>query len=110
MRDIAHIGAWAEALRKVEAQQKEERKPAVYLHKSGLLTPDEYDTMLAAQGGLCAICERPLKLFVDHNHQTSVVRALLCNGCNSGIGMLGDDASRCYRAAQYLDSYLDRIT
>lgn len=40
------------------------------------------------QKGVCAICGRPpkkLKLAVDHNHQTTLVRGLLCMICNRKI-------------------------
>lgn len=42
--------------------------------------------MLETQGGGCAICKRPpkkLRLSVDHDHKTGLVRGLLCFGCNS---------------------------
>lgn len=45
----------------------------------------QYDKMLAAQGGKCAICKRPPKsrrLAVDHDHKTGKVRGLLCFRCN----------------------------
>jgi hypothetical protein len=53
------------------------------------LTPEEYEIMLAAQGGVCAICTRPPKtkrLAVDHNHKTGEVRGLLCARCNQILG------------------------
>jgi Recombination endonuclease VII len=56
----------------------------------------DYDQMLAAQGGGCAICAgtngdgRPLA--VDHNHLTGQVRGLLCHNCNHAIGKLKADA------------------
>jgi len=58
------------------------------------ITPAEYDRMLAAQRGLCAICGGPPngrwpRLAVDHDHATDRVRELLCNHCNTGIGLLG---------------------
>ena len=57
------------------------------------LSLDDYDTMLLAQSGLCAICKRPeiiphSSLSVDHNHMTKTNRELLCRGCNSVMGYL----------------------
>lgn len=51
----------------------------------------EYDGMLAAQDGVCAICKTPQAtkpLFVDHSHTTGRVRALLCNRCNLFVGYM----------------------
>lgn len=60
------------------------------------ITHREYDFLLAAQGGVCAICKRPetvvhksgrLKsLAVDHDHETGKVRGLLCYACNIRVG------------------------
>jgi hypothetical protein len=50
------------------------------------LTPEQYETMLARQGGVCAICGHPPKtrrLAVDHDHgESKRVRGLLCFRCN----------------------------
>lgn len=49
---------------------------------------EEYDRMLAAQGGGCAICHNPPKnrrLHVDHDHKTGKVRGLLCFRCNRAL-------------------------
>jgi hypothetical protein len=53
---------------------------------------------------VCAACGRPetalgvggvvKALAVDHDHATGAVRALLCQGCNTGLGVLGDDPER----------------
>ncbi len=65
--------------------------------------------MLATQGGRCAICEtdeprgRHSTFNVDHNHETGVVRGLLCCDCNLSIGKLGDDPARLRAAADYLE-------
>jgi hypothetical protein len=66
------------------------------LRRKYRMSIEDYDRMLAAQGGVCAICKGPSKrkngLFdVDHDHKTGKVRGLLCHGCNTGIGLLGDD-------------------
>jgi len=68
------------------------------------LSPQAYQAMLLGQGGGCAICGESEKLVIDHNHQPGEVRGVLCSGCNTGIGMLGDSVSRLTAAASYLAS------
>jgi Pyruvate/2-oxoacid:ferredoxin oxidoreductase delta subunit len=53
------------------------------------ITRAEYEALLAAQDGKCAICGRASKkpLAVDHNHVTRQVRGLLCQGCNIAVGV-----------------------
>lgn len=47
-----------------------------------------YDELLAAQGGVCGLCERPIRdderFHIDHDHgrRPLVVRSLLCAWCN----------------------------
>lgn len=71
------------------------------------LTSEEYDRILAAQDGKCAICYRPPDddrvLAVDHCHRTGKVRGLLCGLCNRALGCLGDDTTLLYRAIDYLE-------
>ena len=71
---------------------------------------EHYERMLDSQGGVCAICERPPTdentrgrgvLFVDHDHDSDRVRALLCNDCNLIIGH-GATVDRLVRATEYL--------
>jgi Recombination endonuclease VII len=47
--------------------------------------------MLAAQGGVCAVCEKPDPEHVDHDHETGVVRGMLCFNCNQALGNARDD-------------------
>lgn len=39
----------------------------------------------------------------DHNHGTDAARGWLCNGCNSGLGALGDNPRILRAAAEYLE-------
>ena len=79
------------------------------LKKNYGLSIEQYDRMLEDQKGKCAICaakrppDAPLSFFhVDHDHQTGVVRGLLCGPCNTGIGMLKDDPKVLRKAIKYL--------
>lgn len=70
------------------------------------LTPEQYDAMLQAQGGRCAICRRRptngISLHVDHEHRTKRVRGLLCFRCNNALGDFGDRADFLVNALDYL--------
>lgn len=82
-----------------------------YLKSKFGITPERYEEMLAAQNGVCAICGSPEPgrsspyFHVDHCHDTGVVRALLCNGCNLGLGHFKDDISRLEGAVAYLKGH-----
>lgn len=55
------------------------------------------------QNGICAICkEKPKRLVIDHNHITSDVRELLCDGCNSGLGMFKENIEFLKSAIEYI--------
>jgi Autographiviridae endonuclease VII len=75
------------------------------------LTPEQYDAMLAAQGGHCAICPATepgggrAYFDVDHDHVTGKARSLLCHKCNTGLGMFKDNARLLRAAATYLESH-----
>lgn len=62
---------------------------------------EEYEQLLAYQGGACALCKRPAsdfkkRLAVEHDHKTGAIRSLACFRCNKlMIGKLTlDDARR----------------
>jgi hypothetical protein len=50
----------------------------------------------------CVICGDTGALVVDHDHKTGVVRGMLCNHCNRGLGHFRDDPELLEFAAQYL--------
>lgn len=82
------------------------------------ITVDEYDGMHERQQGLCAICGNsepnvdkrtgePMRLSVDHDHETGRVRGLLCQKCNRALGLLDDDVDRLKWAIDYLQKGSD---
>ena len=75
------------------------------------ITPEQYDQMLRDQAGACAICrEQPQdgkRLCVDHCHTTGLPRALLCNGCNVGLGAFRDRPDLLRAAAEFIAAYCE---
>jgi hypothetical protein len=58
--------------------------------------------MMTAQGGKCAGCTRAVALVVDHDHKNGVVRGLLCNQCNTALGLVRDDPGTLALLIDYL--------
>jgi hypothetical protein len=73
------------------------------LKKYGL-TLEQYEAMVDAVGGACELCGTvpDKQLSVDHCHTTGVVRGLLCQRCNMGIGYFDDDIERIAGVVTYL--------
>jgi Recombination endonuclease VII len=78
-----------------------------HLRRKYGLTADQFDAMLARQGGGCAICgrtkDRGRSLAVDHDAVTGALRGILCQNCNRAIGQLGHDPDRLRKATRYLE-------
>lgn len=85
-------------------KQREYRAKANLKRLYGI-TLDDYQVLLDEQGGVCAICKRTRgirKLHVDHDHDTGIVRGLLCHACNTALGLLGEDPAILSAALEYL--------
>ena len=102
------------AVRYPSRTQPFDAQKRVNLKRYGI-TLEEYELMHSAQGGVCAICEKPetarnpkggvKSLAVDHCHTTGRVRALLCQNCNRGIGHLQESPELLSAASQYLAAH-----
>ena len=80
-----------------------EKVKAGHLRRHGLAI-EEYNAMVDAQHGQCAICGcGDEQLCVDHDHSTGVVRGLLCQRCNRGLGDFRDNPSALRKAINYLE-------
>lgn len=65
----------------------------------------ERETLLAFQGGKCAMCGRPPKtrrLCMDHEHSTGRLRGGLCHLCNRILGLAHDNMAVLTAAVTYL--------
>lgn len=101
----------AERWRETDTPERRAREAAKVRDGKYGLAPGDYDQMLEAQGGGCAICSRTCptgrSLAVDHCHTTGAVRGLLCADCNRSLGMMGDSPERLRSAAAYLEDHAD---
>jgi hypothetical protein len=106
--------------KKQERYKKHYTKHRDHVHNSHLkgrygITLREYDAMLAAQGGVCAICnssspsgngKRPrIRFSVDHDHETNTIRGLICGPCNLGLGSFRDNPISLRAAADYIERH-----
>lgn len=95
-----------QARRQRYAEDDHDPRRAYFLKWGYGITPDDYAVLLERQGGNCAICNAPCptgrRLGVDHDHYTKVVRGLLCNRCNTLIGLALESESILEVAADYL--------
>lgn len=75
------------------------------------ITADQFDALLAKQGGACGICGTTAATWhVDHDHSCcptiytcgKCIRGILCNYCNVGLGNFRDNPDLVERALSYL--------
>ena len=79
-------------------------KPHDTARRRHKLTDEEYTTLIAESQGKCNVCSRPLtKACIDHDHTTGKVRGVLCNNCNTSLGLVGDNTTTLTRLIQYLE-------
>ena len=81
------------------------------------LTPEEYETRVAEQSGMCACCGEPLTApHVDHDHACcdskrtcgKCTRGILCGRCNRGLGAFADDISILEKTIAYLKKWKEK--
>ena len=64
--------------------------PAQVLFPGLKKATDEHKRRLFVfQKGCCALCDRPRPQNLDHDHDSGLVRGLLCISCNKLLGLLG---------------------
>jgi hypothetical protein len=93
---------------------KENHDPVAYrnaeLQRRYGITQQDYEVMIAEQNNQCAICNTTEPggrhnrgyFVVDHCHTTGKVRKLLCNNCNTALGLVGDNVDTLHKMINYL--------
>lgn len=95
-----------EVYKKYRNENKETVRNRKYVKNYGI-TLDQYYEMFDKQNGSCKICgihqdKLNKKLVVDHCHETNLVRGLLCDKCNRGLGHFNDNIDMLLLAIEYL--------
>lgn len=88
--------------------RRETNRRVVLRIKYGI-TLEQYNELMRAQDGVCAICHQSPSqtkrtLAVDHCHSSGAIRGLLCSACNIAIGVMQNDPARLRSAASYLET------
>jgi hypothetical protein len=122
---------WLEVLKKDEFETDKEwwarkwkdarqRNPDVEydrnLQRNYGISLDEYLQKFKNQNGVCAICKKEetaingysksiKRLSVDHCHKSTKVRELLCNRCNTTIGLAEDNIELLQNMIDYLKKH-----
>lgn len=118
-RDLARGSQRRRAQQPLTKDKMREYNKRAQLKKKYGMTPEQFEEMLREQNGRCSICSVEVKAniayapgvsratmaCVDHCHTTGRIRSILCNKCNRGIGMFGDDTGLLEKAIAYLNRW-----
>jgi len=79
------------------------------------ITEKEYNNLLVQQQCVCVICAKKeiskhqngniKELAVDHNHVTNEIRGLLCQKCNTILGLCNEDINILESAITYIKEH-----
>ncbi len=91
-----------------------EKEKARGLRDSFGISIEQFNQMLLSQKGCCSICDLPetasrngkiKALAVDHDHETGVIRSLLCTKCNVALGAVNDSEDHLQKMISYLKKH-----
>lgn len=78
-----------------------------YLYNHGIAI-EEVKLILKSQDDKCAICEKLIFVsgqtgaHVDHCHNSNIIRGILCQKCNQGLGLFNENINFLLNAISYL--------
>lgn len=84
------------------------------LKKTYGISLETYKQLLTIQLSGCAICgyipvDGERRLSVDHDHNTGAVRSLLCQRCNTALGMINDNEELLKAMIDYISNHSDNM-
>lgn len=78
-------------------------KPHEVMRRKFNLSETEYENLISVNN--CQVCSRDIteKKCIDHCHTTEKIRGVLCNNCNTALGLVNDDVQILSKLIQYLE-------
>ena len=97
-----------DAVKQYRSNNRQKHYRQELLRKYGV-EPTWFDEQLQRQGNACVCCKRKFQWgnkqttpHVDHCHKSQVVRGILCNRCNTVLGLCKDNDELLFTLARYL--------
>ena len=109
-KDKARLAANARRWREKNREHFRANEKDRSLERNHGITREIFNKILEIQDYECLICglkynandNKRRNLHVDHDHKDNIIRGLLCNGCNRGLGFFNDKEERLVKAIEYL--------
>ena len=78
-------------------------KPHEYMRRRFKLTEERYAELMDVE--ICELCGGGFdgKKCIDHSHKTEKIRGVLCNKCNTALGLVGDNVETLSRMIDYIN-------
>ena len=77
-------------------------KPHEVMRRKFKITDEEFEKMM--EPDMCPTCGRFMeKKCIDHCHKTEKIRGVICNNCNTALGLLDDNKETLSNLIQYLE-------
>ena len=82
----------------------------LYLRRRYNITLEKYLALLTEQKHKCAVCgisqsSEGRRFCVDHSHETGIVRGILCQPCNTSLGLLKENRVSLKNMISYLERF-----
>lgn len=111
-RAIAKVKEWRQqnlsSVKQYRSDNRQKHYRQELVRKYGV-DPAWFDDQLNMQGNACACCKRCFQFgdkqttpHVDHCHESKAVRGILCNRCNTVLGLCKDDSELLSVLSGYL--------
>lgn len=100
-----------ELYKKNVEKYREKSRKAVRKHRLKTkynMSVEQYEALVTSQGNKCAVCKtsdmgHAKEWSVDHCHKSGKVRGLLCQPCNTALGLAREDPAILRALANYIE-------